>query len=267
MKTLISAIVLLLAAAPAWAKDAEGVANHTVAPAALQPDKAYLLFDSSRAKSGVMKITHVFMRVPTEPEIALYREAKRLAYEKALPKLKRKAKGGPVESFEEFQFSWDGVQNTFAVDMGKPLEESDTFLVEVPPGTYVLYGVAVSTRGLATCNCLGTVKFDAAPGTITRMGALFADKVHEDSPVPNLEDNLGKQMSQYGFVLGQALIPAKAGDPVPTAIEGLPSVLAEYHPVGMFAEPGAASVNRLAPIPGVLEYDRGRVVIPERAGE
>lgn len=263
MKYAFLLLAALLPVPLAQAKDAEGVMNHVALPETLQPDKAYLLFDSSRAKSGIMQITHVLMRVPDQTEIDAYRAAKKAAYEKELPKLTKRAKGEVVPTLDEYSFSWSGVQNTFALDLGKPLGDGSTYLVEVPTGTYVLYGISVGSRGLAVCNCLGTVKFDAAGGTITRIGALYADKVHKDSPFEQLEDNLGEKMFSYSFILGQALVPASESDPLPAGIENLPSVVAEFQPVGMFAEPGAASINRLAPIPGVLEYDRGRVVLPD----
>lgn len=262
MKRFLAAAGLAFAFVPAAAaaREPEGVVQHLAPPAALDPAKAYLLFDSSRAKSGLFKISHVLMRVPRQDEMDAFLAAKRIAYDKDLPKLTRAAKGGPVTSFDDYFFAWKGGQNTFAVDMDETLGASDTFLIEVPPGTYVLYGIAVVRQVLATCNCLGTVQFEAAPGRITHMGSLFADKVHEESPVPHLEDNLGPQMAQYGFVLGQALVPATAETPVPPGLAGFPRALAVYSPVGPFREPGAASINRLAPIPGVLEYDRGRVV-------
>lgn len=268
MRRLLAAaagcLALALAPIAAGAREPEGVVQHVAPPAALDPAKAYLLFDSSRAKSGIMKISHVLMRVPRQDEMDAFLAAKRAAYDKDLPKLTRAAKGGPVMSFDAYFFAWTGAQNIFAVDMDETLGATDTFLIEVPAGTYVLYGIAVATRAIATCNCLGTVKFEAAPGRITQMGALFADKVHGESPVPHLEDNLGEQMSQYGFVLGQALVPATAETPVPPALAALPRALAVYSPVGPYREPGAATINRLAPIPGVLEYDRGRVVADGR---
>lgn len=262
MIRLLTLVALALCAVPAHAREPQGVSYMTEAPTALDPAKAYLLFDSSRAKSGMVNISHVFMRVPAQKEVDRFLEAKRAAYQKELPKLRRKARDDQVPSLEEYQFSWSGAENTFAVDMGESLGKSDTFLIEVPPGTYVLYGIAVTTRNLATCNCLGTVKFEARAGVITHLGSLYADKVHKDSPVPYLEDNLGEQMFQYGFILGQALVPADGSTAVPPSLSSLPRVLARYEPVGMFREPGAQSINRLAPIPGVLEYNRGRVVIP-----
>jgi hypothetical protein len=254
---------LLAVTSPAQAADPAGVTNLVAPSAALDPGKAYLLFDSSDAKSGMFRIGHVFMRVPSETEVDAFLAAKREAYDKDLPKLRKKAKDGPVPTFEEYGFTWKGAQNTFAVDLGKPLGAGITYLLEVPAGTYVLYGVSVGTRGFVSCNCLGTVKFEARPGQITQLGALYAAKVHKDSPVPYLEDNLGEQMFQYGFIMGQALVPATEATPVPAALAGLPLVRASFAPVGMFAEPSAPMINRLAPIPGILEYDRGRVILPE----
>ena len=259
---LLAATLAFSIGSAAQARDAEGTVHHATAPASLKSDKAYLLFDSSRAKSGMMQITHVFMRLPTGEEIDAFLTAKRAAYEMELPKLRKRAKDGEVPSFEDFQFDWNEVENTFAVDMGASLDKGDTFLIEVPEGTYVLYGVAVGSRALTTCNCLGTVKFEAKAGTITNLGSLYADKVHKDSPVPHLEDNLGEKMFQYGFILGQALVPAPQGAALPTSLAHLPAENADLQPVPMFREPRAPSINRLAPIPGVLEYDRGRVVEP-----
>ena len=271
MTRIVLFLAILLAASgitlPAQARDPEGVQQLTEAPTALDPNKAYLLFESSRAKSGIMKITHVFLRVPTEAELSAYRAAKEAAYQKALPKLTRRAKGKPVPTIDEYEFSWDGAENIFAVNMGDELGESDWFLIEVPPGEYVLYGTAISSRALAVCNCLGTVKFEAQAGAITHLGGLFADKSHKDSPVPHIEDNLGEHMFNYGWVLSQAVVPADTNSSVPTGLTSLPWEPADYQPVPAFVDPSADSINRLAPIPGVLEYERGRVVVPDPNGQ
>jgi hypothetical protein len=73
-------------------------------------------------------------------------------------------------------------------------------------------------------------------------------------------------MFQYGFILGEALVPATATSPVPDSLRSFPIERAEYHAVGLFHEPGAGSINRLAPIPGILRYDAGKV-IDERTGQ
>jgi len=148
------------------------------------------------------------------------------------------------------------------VENGKFLEDGGmrTVLLQVPAGTYILYGITAGGRGLVTCNCLGTVSFKAKNGVITDIGSLYADKVHKPSPVPHLEDNLGPQMFQYGFIFGQALVPADGSTAVPPALRGLAIDRAKFDVVGQYYEPGAAGINRLAPIPGILGYVKGRPV-------
>lgn len=265
---IVAAIGISFSSSALAAGRVDGIAYHETAPSALNPDKAYLLFTSSRAKSGIMTITHVMLRVPNEAELETYRKARMVAYEKALPMLRKQADGGPVLPIEEFDFRHDGPENLFALDLGKSLGKpadgrDGTYLVEVPPGEYVLYGIGVGTRLLSVCNCLGTVRFKAEAGEITHLGALYADKSHNDSPVPHIEDRLGEDMFRYGFVLSQALVPARDESPVPSEIAAFPRKVPQLHPVGPFRDPAALGINRLAPIPGVLEYDRGRVVVPE----
>lgn len=263
MKRLLLALAALLAsAAPAAARQADGVKAHAIAPAALDPAKAYLLYRSSSAKSGLFPITQILVRVPSEAEMAAFRTARQEAYDKALPKLREKAKGGPVPGIEQHSFDYKGPTNAFGLPSKDFLEDGElrTYLLEVPPGTYVLYGVSLSGGSVVTCNCLGTVKFAARGGVVTFLGALYADKVHKPSPVPHLEDNLGEQMFQYGFVFGAGLVPADAQTLVPAPVKALPIELADFRAVGPFRQPGAQGINRLPPVPGVLGYDHGRPV-------
>jgi hypothetical protein len=260
---LTIAAALLVATPPTAVKrEAPGVTQLRVAPARLDPAKAYLLVQSSRAKSGLFPVEHVLLRIPSEAELAAFRAARDEAYNARLAKLQKQAKGGPVPAVEEIPFDYKGASNAFGTKGGEFLVDGEmrTLLMEVPAGTYLLYGVALGSRALITCNCLGTVAFVAKPGVITNMGALYADKVHKESPVPNLEDNVGPDMFNYGFIMGQALVPATAASPVPAGLHDLPIELADYHAVGLFHEAGAPSINRLAPVPGVLRYDRGKVI-------
>ncbi len=258
-KLLIVALVAVLHAA-AIAKPPLVAVQFKTVPIAMDPAKAYLLLRSSRAKSGMINIEHVLLRIPTQPEIEEYLTAKQAAFEKELPKLRKKAKDGVEPRIEDFVFHYEGTPNAFSIDGGDFLldgEEERTFLLAVPPGTYVLYGISPGGIGLATCNCLGTVKFEARPGEVTFMGALYADKVHKKSPIPHLEDNRGPSMFNYGFVFGQALVPPTEDMAFPPVALTLPVVRAEYFAVGTFREPGAEGINRLAPVPGVLGYERG----------
>jgi len=264
-KIALGLLVLSIALATpiaALAKDNAGVTPLLAAPAALRSDAAYLLLRTSRAKSGLFPIQHVMLRIPTAQELEAYRAARKLAYDKALPELTKKAKDGKVPGIDDFEFDYAGKANSFVVDSGKFLEDGEmrTILLELPAGDYILYGITVGGRGLVTCNCLGTVRFGARAGVITDIGSLFADKVHKPSPIPHLEDNLGPSMFQYGFVLGQALVPPDPATPVPAALHALALEPARFEVVGEYYEPGAGGINRLAPIPGLLGYDHGHAV-------
>lgn len=266
-RLLFAFLALLAVGAPLVGASPPDVTQLRVAPTTLAPDRAYLLLRSGKAKSGLFAIEHVLVRAPSAADLAAYRTARAEAYRKELPRLRKQAKDGPVTSIDEFVFEYKGVANAFATKRSDNIDVGDlvTMLIEVPPGTYILYGTGVGSRGLVTCNCLGTVQFEARAGIITDMGALHADKVHGESPEPHLEDNLGKSMFNYGFVLGQAVVPATPATPVIASLQGLPRVAADYHAVGLFREPGAG-INRLAPVPGVLRYERGKV-IDERTGK
>ena len=261
IRRILVLIAMVAASVPAHAGQPVDAVQLRVAPTALAPNRAYLLLRSGKAKSGLYAIEHVLMRVPTPADLDAYRAARAAAYAKELPRLQKQAKDGPVTPIDQFAFDYKGPANAFATKRSENIDVGDlvTLLIEVPPGTYILYGTGVSSRLLITCNCLGTVQFEAKPGIITDMGSLYADKVHGDSPEPYLEDNLGKSMFSYGFILGQAVIPATATTPIVASLQALPRIAADYHAVGLFREPGA-SINRLAPVPGVLRYDRGRVI-------
>jgi len=254
---LLALSLALATPAAGLAKDNAGVTPLQAAPAALRADAAYLLLRTSKAKSGLFAIQHVLLRIPTAQEMDDYRAARKRACDRTLPDLTRKAKDGKVPGVDAFEFDYAGKANSFVVDSGKFLEDGDmrTILFEVPPGTYILYGSTLGGRGLATCNCLGTVSFGARSGVITDIGSLYVDEAHRPSPIAHLEDNLGPSMFQYGLVLGQALVPPDAA-----ALHGLAREPARFEVVGAYYEPGASVINRLAPIPGILGYDRGRAV-------
>ncbi|MGC6331174.1 hypothetical protein [Rhizorhabdus sp. FW153] len=264
-KWITIALALLASTSPVAlpAREAKGVIELRAVPVALDPSKAYLLFRSSRAKSGMLGIENTFVRVPSLAETEAWLSARKVAYEAALPDLHKKAKGEPVPTIDEFSFDYDGPDNSFSTHTDRFLvdgAELRTFLLEVPAGEYVVYGVSVGGRALITCNCLGTVAFDARPGVIVNIGTLYADKVHKQSPLTQLESNVGPSMFRYGWIMGQALVPPKNGEPTPEVLRTFPVENARFRAIGPFHDRHAVNVNRLAPIPGVLAYDHGKVV-------
>ena len=51
--------------------------------------------------------------------------------------------------------------------------------------------LTTNRQALITCNCLGSVAFQARPGAIKNIGTLYVDKVHKASPLEPLESNIG----------------------------------------------------------------------------
>lgn len=262
MKIFLIAMLLAVLASPVAAKPDAGVTPITSGPVTLASDQAYILLRLSTAKSGLFKINPVLVRVPTYGELMAYRAAKEQAYRAALPKMVEQAKHGPMPTIDEFSFDYRGAANAFAVDSGKFLVDGElrTVLLQAPPGRYVLYGATIGGGGLVTCNCLGTVSFNAPAGVVTDAGTLYSDKVHKASPLAALESNVGPTMGQYGFVFGQAVVPADARSSVPAVISNSKRNMATFEVVQPFHEYGVSSINRLAPISGILDYRHGRPI-------
>ncbi|NJM50740.1 MAG: hypothetical protein HC843_07565 [Sphingomonadales bacterium] len=257
-------LVILAFSSQAQAKDKDnaGVTQLVSAPTQLKNDMAYILLRTSTAKTGLFTLQPVFLRIPNEEELADYQKAKKAAYEKALPDLQKKAQNNQVPTIEQFSFDYEGKANSFVASSKEFLTDGNmrTILLEVPIGKYILYGSTNMSNTLVTCNCLGTVGFEVKAGIITDMGSVYTDKVHKKSPLPHLEDNLGPSMFNYGYIFGQALVPVAEDVVYPDFLKALPIEPARFEVIKQYYEPGAASINRLAPISGLLGYKRGKPV-------
>lgn len=266
--TFAAAVALVAPACALAAADTGVVAVRS--PVVVSPAEAYVLLRTNKAKSGLFPLVPVFLRAPTDQELADYREAKAAAYEKDLPRLS-KAQGGPPD-LADYGFSYKSVSNVFTIrtkDAVAETAEEFTYLLRVPAGEYVLYGTTLSgAPGLAVCNCLGTVKFRADAGTVTDLGTLLIRKVSDKAPEPELatETGLGDKIQFATFVIAEAVRPATSSTSIPAGIPPQMRRPADYRPVAPFIERGAAMINRLAPLPGVLRYENG-AVIDDRTGK
>ena len=266
----LAASLLVIGAPGAQAKQAPGaVPIRAGAPVTVAPDKAYILFRTIRFKSGEFSVQPVFLRVPAEQELAEYRAAKQAAFDKDLPKLMKhyEASNGkePKPDIEDYGFTDKAHTNVFTIGGGAAFEDTPdqrTFLLEVPVGKYVLYGLGIGTAAVGTCFCLGTVSFQAEPGIVTDMGTVLVAKASDPSGEPELRDvtGLGKSVNFAYYLFAAAVRPATAATAAPAGVPADRRRPADYHAVGPFLQPGAMHVNRLGAIPGVLRYDAGKVV-------
>lgn len=279
MKKLLLALTLAVASSPAaFAKPADEMTEiRGDSPVTLRADRAYFLF---RTSTGV---SPVFLRIPTDAEMQAYDVARREAFAKAEPELIRKRQSAiarkeaaeaagqksgiaipPVPTLDEYNFVYDKVRNAQTIRMSQAFEttgKEKVMLVEALPGQYVLYGLGYGEI-FHTCLCLGTVSFTAKPGQIADLGTLFVASASEKSDIAELASETGFGPSMNGHIVtwSAAVRPATASTPVPPLLAGKPLAPANYRATGKFVAGFSFNVNRLAPIPGILGYDKGNVV-------
>lgn len=288
-------LALLLLAAPAAARSVpvdEMVEIQSGKPVELRPDRAYLLFRTIRPE-GVPAVEPIFMRIPNEAEMARYESARRRTWLEVEPALVRqreqqlrkkaeaeaegrefKGEVPPPPAFETFNFVWDEVANVRRVDADKPLvrgRPESVYLVEVLPGDFVLYGASYGSDtmkpALFACMCLGTVGFPAPAGSVTDLGYFMGDRVEKVSKIPELKAESGFGSGAVAFIipLGATIRPVRPDSVVPDALRGKTVRPADYRAIGRFVDGRAMTVNRLAPVPGILAYE-GRRVIDVKTG-
>jgi hypothetical protein len=288
---LLLALLLLAFAAAAEARGPREM-NEIAAgkPFSIRPDRAYILFRTVRPE-GVTGVEPVFLRIPSAAEMARHRAARLEAFRLAEPGLIRKREAAlrkkseaeaagqpfkgeipPVPTLETFNFVYDEVSNVQRINNNFPFVNARpeiTFLFEAVPGDYVLYGLNYGSGALRpnlfACMCLGTVGFSAPAGVVTDLGYFMGDRVHKKSPLPELESDLGPSSTAIFFPLGATVRPVRPDSSVPEALRGATIRPADYRAIGRFVEPRAVTINRLAPVPGVLAYE-GRRVIDVKTG-
>lgn len=156
--------------------------------------------------------------------------------------------------------------NVMVVKMGRQFEDwgqERAYLLSVPPGVYIVAGESLYglKAAVGTCLCMGTVSFEAKAGTITDAGYILAAMDGKPTQIPELagHTNPGADYdSRWSYVM--AVRPYREGMRVPAALAALPRVPADYRAVGKFANPFGMTINRMVPIPGVLDYDEDRVI-------
>jgi hypothetical protein len=114
---------------------------------------------------------------------------------------------------------------------------------------------------------MGTVEFDAKPGVITDLGTIVTADDDKPTPIPELSNHV------FGKLMGDALSPVDAAirqatpADVPDSLKSLPHVEADYRAVAPFPNFLGAPLLRLAPLAGVLAYDKAGHVIDTKSGQ
>jgi hypothetical protein len=164
----------------------------------------------------------------------------------------------PVRPTEEnFDFPPAETGN-FVVVTHAPLFHRDgdevSYLIAVPPGTYVVYGTtAVLTTGVGhMCQCMGTVRFAAPAGQIVDLGTIYYPRVEAGMRVIGLD--------------APAVRPYAPAMTRPPRLSGLPVIPAELRAVDKIPNYFGGMIDRHPALPGVLRYERDRV-IDDRTGQ
>ncbi len=275
MKFKILASAMMLAVGLAGAVDAQaqrrerpqfGEEDQIV----LQANRAYIFFRTPTRES------YRFLREVTDAERAANDAEREVAYTRARTRAERRLadwesnrrgcdgsispicrQPRPVVPTPE-TFPWTPPEADNFVSNGiRPRlihqEDWSGWLISVEPGTYSLYGAMSETGNglMGTCFCMGSVRFEARPGVITDMGEIVM--------VP--EDQRGMPTAQ-NFRLGHYLTvaPWNAQMRTPQQFANLRVVPAELRAADRMPNYFGVMITRLAPIEGVLAYNRDEVI-------
>jgi hypothetical protein len=234
-KSFLLAAALLLSPASAADKPFEHGA-----PVALKPDLGYVLVRSIRDEHALYTANYspVLIRMLDQTELA-------------------KFEGGDAHAAES------NVVIPLADHAYAYSETKITQITPLKPGTYVLAGLANvghsgwTTINLMACLCMGTVSFEVKPGVVTDMGTLLNALHEKPTDIPELANVVaGKPLGFTALLFDVAIRPPAPDTDTPEALKALPIVPAEYHAYGWTPNYLGAPLSRLAPLPGVLDYDK-----------
>jgi hypothetical protein len=272
-KTVALALAMTSLPLPAWAVTENVVSrpveekNLVSGKAQIDPAKGYIYFHGP-ARQNVL-----FLKTPNAEQRAAYESEWKTAFDKARKKYPDKLhtwerdvsfakKAGskippkPVEPTEQ-TFSMGNIETRMEVQTG-PLfayNKSDSdigYLQEVEPGTYTLYGPAiVLPNGAASgkCYCMGSVKFEVAPGKVTNLGDFLAMQwVGANEPLRRKDPALADKPVR----------PVDYG--LPASLAARPNQQADLRAAGKMNNFFGIIIDRMPAIPGVLDYQRDKVI-------
>lgn len=292
MKRLVSALALLLAAtfpAAALAADADDfapVGDKEIV--ALDPQASYVILQTN-SDSSMFSFGLALMRRPTDADRADYVRRRGEALVKAHAKWERKhkdwatnaaawdaaktgarAKKRPVEPVEptDANLAFAPLDRENMVQIG-PFDRfakkdgRSTFVHKVKPGSYVFYGPIIFNAAAAggTCMCMGSIEFEVPEKTVVHAGMMALNWMDERAkakaegrPVPKTDLDLPPEMNAVSWEL-----PREGGVTDPR-LAAYRIVRAQMRAAGPFPNYFGVAIDRLTAIPGIVTYDRDRII-------
>jgi hypothetical protein len=255
---------------------------------ALDPARSYLIVQTSSA-SSMYSFPIAFIRRPDKADIDDYLARRKAALDKAhakwtgkhaswvkqaadwdkLPKQDRAGQPRPAEPVEptDLNLAFPAIEQEGIVIIGPfnrfaKANGRSTFLHAVPPGRYAFYGpINIAAAAFGTCMCMGSIEFEVKPGQIVNGGMMtinfMAERAKakaEGRPVPKTETDLPPDMNTISW---EVPVAGYAVDPRLSAYTIVP---AELHATGRIPNYYGLMIDRLTAIPGVLDYDRDRII-------
>ena len=262
-------LALALASAGAFAQEQPAKQPGTLT---IDPQAAYIFFRSRE------HVPVSFVREVTEarrPQWAAERAAAlaraRAVYERRAPQWRREeaqCRGSPAvectnrppmpvmpteENFDYGPLVSDDMLTIAPTDLGGN-DRLGYFFAAVEPGSYILYGQTSTMPGAGStgvCLCMGSIRFEVAAGQIVDMGELRYPR-----------DEAGQEEPTYGpqRLASMEVVPANPSMAVPEGLAGHALTPALLRAAGKMPNYYGIEIDRLPPIPGVLGYERDRVI-------
>jgi len=245
-------------------------------PIVVDPQKSYIFYRShERLPLRLLREVSPAQRTAWEQQRARSLERARSAYPGRLrewQRLQAECRGSqapaclnrdterPIEPTEaNFTIPPPELDNFLDISPGPQFTRNDhdyTYLMTVDPGTYTVYGQIVVTSqagGTGICLCMGSVRFEAPAGRIVDLGELH---------YPIAEALAAGQIVTPGIspLTSHAIVPPTDAMARPERLAGLPVQPAEFRAADKMPNYFGVQISRLAPIPGVLGYERDRVI-------
>lgn len=246
--------------------------------ATIEPQRGYLYLTAPNRLAGTL------IRIADEEDIAEYRAARNEAFTEATKEYeedhakwrKRAARARsssrnpeePVRPSEE-SFPFASIERYFASSFG-PINVysrnsgSYDYLEELKPGTYIWYGpifLGNPAQGyVGQCYCMGTVQFDVEAGIITNLGnsLLSLPRWQDDANAPPLKIKHNGGFS--GYVIDLPIRSGELNYQLPPSLVRYPSEIPKLRAHGKINNFYSKMISRIAPIDGVIAYDRDKVI-------
>ncbi len=289
MRGIISVAAIALLPTGAWAKEKNDLGPVRDKPAAeIVSGESYVIIQATAGSSaGVSMLT--LIRRPEQADLGDYRTRRAAALTKAHAKWKKrlaawesqrkyylaeKAEGRavpppgkePIEPTDaNLTFPSIDLENMVAIgplNRFSKMEGKSVYIHHVRPGRYAIYGpVTQLPQPLGVCWCMGTIEFEVKPGSIVNAGTLrsvqaeLVEKAKAAGATPPKTDfDLPGGASPYAWD-----VPV-SGDPIDPRLAAFTIIPADVRAAGRFPNYFGVAIDRLGPVPGVLDYDRDRVI-------